>query len=106
MLPSKRPPTHPGEMLLEEYIKPLGISQVYLSEQLGIPVQRLNTLIKGKRGITPDTALRLATYFDTSPEVWMQLQSQHDLWHAQQGMKTQLDAIRRAARRAALASAR
>src|SRR5471032_545100 len=59
-LPTHRPPTHPGEMLLEEFLKPLGITQVDAAARMGVPFQRMNTLVKGRRGVTADTALRLA----------------------------------------------
>ena len=79
MLPENRVPTHPGEILSEEFLKPLGISQVALAAHLGIPVQRVNEIVRGKRGITPDTAWKLAQAFETSPAFWIQLQSNHDL---------------------------
>jgi len=78
-LPKNRVATHPGEVLLEEYIKPLGLTQAALARELGISTNRLNELVKGKRGITADTALRLARRFRTSPELWMNLQSAHEL---------------------------
>lgn len=82
MLPRKRVPTHPGEILAEEFLKPLGLSQVALAEHLGVPVQRINELVKGKRGVTPETAWLLAGAFNTSPEFWLNLQSNHDLVRA------------------------
>lgn len=82
MLPRKRVPTHPGEILAEEFLKPLGLSQVALAEHLGVPVQRINELVKGKRGVTPETAWLLAGAFSTSPEFWLNLQSNHDLVRA------------------------
>lgn len=82
MLPRNRVPTHPGEILLEEFLKPLGISQVAVAEHLGIPVQRINELVRGKRGVTPETAWLLAGALDTTPEFWINLQSQHDLVRA------------------------
>lgn len=77
--PKKRTPTHPGEMLLEEFLKPMGVSQVAFARHLGIPLQRLNELIKGKRGITPDTAWLLSMALGTGPEIWIDLQSSYDL---------------------------
>jgi antitoxin HigA-1 len=82
MLPKNRPPTPPGEMLLEEYLKPRGITQVELAAQMGVPIQRVNTIINGKRGITAETAILLSEALNTSPEIWMGLQANHDLWHA------------------------
>jgi antitoxin HigA-1 len=82
MLPKNRPPTPPGEMLLEEYLKPRGISQVELATRMGVPIQRVNTIINGKRGITAETAILLSEALNTSPELWMGLQANRDLWHA------------------------
>jgi len=78
-VPKRRIATHPGEVLLEEYIKPLGLTQAALAKELEISTNRLNELIRGKRGITADTALRLARRFRTSPELWMNLQSAYEL---------------------------
>jgi len=85
-LPKERIATHPGEVLLEEYIKPLGLTQATLARELGISTNRLNELIKGKRGITADTALRLAGRFKASPEFWMNLQSAYELTEARMAM--------------------
>lgn len=82
MMPRKRIPTHPGEILLEEFLKPFGMSQVALAEHLEIPVQRINEIVKGKRGVTPETAWLLAGAFGTTPEFWLNLQSNHDLVRA------------------------
>jgi addiction module HigA family antidote len=79
MLPENRIPAHPGAVLLEEFLKPLGLSQVGLAGHLGIPVQRVNEIVRGKRGITPDTAWKLAQAFETSAEFWINLQTNHDL---------------------------
>lgn len=79
MLPKNRVPTHPGEVLLEEFLKPLGVSQVALAEHLHIPVQRINELVRGKRGVTPETAWLLAGALGTTPEFWINLQTNHDL---------------------------
>ncbi len=79
MLPKNRIPTHPGEILLEEFLKPLGVSQVALAEHLGIPVQRVNELVRGKRGVTSETAWLLAGALGTTPEFWINLQTNHDL---------------------------
>jgi antitoxin HigA-1 len=82
MLPTHRPPTAPGEMLLEEFLKPRGVTQVELASRMGVPIQRVNTIVNGKRGITAETAILLAEALDTTPEFWMGLQADHDLWHA------------------------
>lgn len=79
MLPKSRIPTHPGEILLEEFLKPLDISQVALAEHLDISVQRVNELVRGKRGVTPETAWLLAGALGTTPEFWINLQANHDL---------------------------
>lgn len=79
MLPKNRIPTHPGEILLEDFLKPLGVSQVALAGHLDIPVQRVNELVRGKRGVTPETAWLLAGALGTTPEFWINLQSNHDL---------------------------
>lgn len=73
------PPIHPGEILLEEFLKPLKISQNALSRDLDVPLQRINQIVLGKRAITVDTALRLAKYFETTPELWLNLQARYDL---------------------------
>lgn len=79
MIPKNRIPAHPGEVLLEEYLRPLGIPQVRLAEHLHIPVQRVNELIRGKRGVTPETAWLLSQAFSTTPEFWLNLQAAYDL---------------------------
>jgi antitoxin HigA-1 len=87
VLPKNRPPTHPGEMLLEEFLRQIELSQAETARRLKMPLNRLNELIKGKRGITPDTALRLSELFKVSPEFWMNLQAGWDLWHARRQLK-------------------
>ena len=79
MIPKHRIPTHPGEVLLEEFLKPLGISQVKLAAHLGIPLQRVNEIVRGRRGVTPETAWFLSEAFGTTPEFWVNLQNAHDL---------------------------
>lgn len=86
MLPKHRAPTHPGEILLEEFLKPAGMTQTTLAEKMGVPIQRVNTLINGKRDVTAETAILLARTFETTPQFWMNLQTAWDLWHAQQKM--------------------
>ena len=83
MIPKYRIPVHPGEILLEEFILPKKISQVELARNIKVPIQRINTLINGKRDMTPETAILLAQFFKTSPEFWMNLQTQRDLAQAQ-----------------------
>lgn len=73
-IPTHRPPTHPGEMLLEEFLNPMNLTQRALAEGIHVPYQRINEIINGKRGITPSTALRLAKFFGTSAGFWMNLQ--------------------------------
>ena len=81
-LPKNRPPTHPGEMLIEEFLKPLGMSQTDLANRIKVSFPRVNELVNGKRGVTPDTALRLSQLFGTTPEFWLNGQRNWDLWHA------------------------
>ncbi len=73
------PPVHPGEILLEDFMKPLGLSQYRLAQDLGVPALRISQIVHGKRAVTADTALRLARYFSTSANVWMRLQARYDL---------------------------
>lgn len=80
-LPKNRPPTHPGEMLLEEFLKPLEISQTSFAERIGVSYVRLNSVVKGHRGVTPDTALRLERATGMSAGFWLNLQRDWDLWH-------------------------
>jgi addiction module HigA family antidote len=79
MFPDNRIPTHPGEILLEEFLIPLGISQVALAKHVGVPLQRINEIIRGKRGITPETSWLFSQAFGTSPEFWLYLQGNYDL---------------------------
>jgi addiction module HigA family antidote len=81
-LPTALPPTSAGEMLLEEFLEPLGISQSAFAIRLGVSFPRLNKIIRGKRAVTPDTALRLAQVTGMSADFWLGLQSDWDLWHA------------------------
>jgi addiction module HigA family antidote len=82
MIPTHRSPTHPGEILLEEFLKPLGLTQVEAAEKMEISQNRLNELVRGKRGVTADTALRLAKLLKTTPEFWLRLQNACDLYEA------------------------
>ena len=79
MIPRKRIPTHPGEILAEEFLRPLGVTQVELASHIGVPVQRVNEIVRGKRGVTPSTAWLLADAFDTTPQFWLNLQAGYDL---------------------------
>ena len=79
MLPENRIPTHPGEILLEEFLIPMNISQVAFAAHIRVPVQRVNEIVRGKRGITPETAWLFAEALGTSPEFWLNLQSNYDL---------------------------
>jgi addiction module HigA family antidote len=92
MTPTHREPTHPGEMLLEEFLKPMGMTQKELLEGIKVPYQRINEIINGKRGVTPSTALRLAKFFGTSEDFWLNLQIRWDLYRA---MKKEKDILRR-----------
>jgi antitoxin HigA-1 len=82
MIPKHRPPTRAGEILLEEFLKPLGITQAEAAGRMGISLNRLNELVRGKRGVTADTALRLARLLKTTPEFWLNLQNASDLYEA------------------------
>ncbi len=86
-LPNERPPTPPGERLLEEFVKPLGVSQSALASRLGVPRQRLDQLLRAQSTITPDTALRLARIVGMSADFWLGLQQDWDLWHATRSEK-------------------
>ncbi|WP_439101619.1 HigA family addiction module antitoxin [Congregibacter sp.] len=79
MVPTNRTATHPGVILLKEFLEPLEITQKALATHLGVPVQRINEIVRGKRGITPDTAWLFSEALKTSPEFWLHLQSIHDL---------------------------
>jgi addiction module HigA family antidote len=92
-VPTHRPPTHPGEMLLEEFLKPMGITQKELADNILVPYQRVNEIINGRRGVTPSTALRLAKFFNMSADFWMNLQLRWDLYFAQQDESGVLEAI-------------
>jgi len=79
MIPKKRIPSHPGEILLKEFLEPISMSQLKFSKYLKVPVQRINEIVKGKRGISPETAWLLAEALNTTPEFWITLQSNYDL---------------------------
>jgi addiction module HigA family antidote len=80
-LPTNRPPTHPGEMLLKEFLEPMKISQTEFARRIGVSWPRLNELINKRRGVTPDTALRLAQVLRMPADFWLGLQMDWDLWH-------------------------
>lgn len=82
-VPLNRQPIHPGEMLREEFLEPLNLTQKLLADSIQVPYQRINEIVSGKRGVTPSTALRLAKYFGTSPDFWLNLQIKFDLYSAQ-----------------------
>ena len=93
-IPTDREPTNPGEMLLQEFLLPLGLTQRDLAAGIQVPFQRVNEVVRGRRGVTPSTALRLSRYFGTSPDFWMNLQLRWDLYHAQRAEAEQIDNIR------------
>ncbi|MDZ4689631.1 MAG: HigA family addiction module antitoxin [Planctomycetaceae bacterium] len=84
----RQPPTHPGEMLLEEFLRPMDLSQAEAASRMQMTANRLNEIIKGKRGVTADTAWRLSALLGTTPELWMNLQMHWDLWHAASAQRT------------------
>jgi len=92
-VPTNRLPTHPGEMLREEFLIPMGITQRQLAASIHVPFQRINELVNGKRGVTPSTALRLAKYFGTTAGYWMNLQLRWDLYRAQKAEAQHLEQI-------------
>jgi len=89
LLPTDRAPTHPGEMLLDEILKPLGITQSAFAIRLGVSFPRLNEIIRWKRSVTPDTALRLARVTGMSADFWLGLQQDWDLWHLLRSRKAE-----------------
>ena len=93
-IPTHRTPTHPGEMLLEEFLKPMGLTQRELAESIRVPYQRVNEIINGRRGVTPSTALRLSKYFGVSPDFWLNLQLRWDLYFAQLSEADKLKTIK------------
>ena len=99
MLPTNRPPTHPGEMLMKEFLEPLGVSQVEAARRMKIPFQRLNAIVKGRRGVSADTALLFEALTGWEAPIWLSLQAKWDLWHALQarGRRPRVRALRRSA---------
>ena len=92
-VPSDRTPTHPGEMLVEEFLKPMGLTQRELAEAIHVPYQRINEIVNGKRGMTPSTALRLEKFLGMSASFWLNLQLRWDLYFAQRVEEKELSTI-------------
>ena len=90
----KIPPVHPGEILMEEFLRPMGLSQNRLANDLGVPPRRINEIVLGKRRITADTALRLARYFDMSPQFWLGLQMDYDLDVEEDRLSVRLEEVK------------
>ena len=101
MLPTSRPPTHPGEMLLKEFLEPLGVSQVEAAARMNIPFQRLNAIVKGRRAVSADTTLLLEALTRWDAEIWLRLQAKWDLWHAGAGARASAEGTGAAAERVA-----
>ena len=93
-IPTDREPTHPGKMLLEEFLIPMGLTQRQLADAIRVPYQRVNELVNGRRGVTPSTALRLAKFFGNSEGFWMNLQLRWDLYRAIESEEDELASIR------------
>ena len=93
-VPTDREPTHPGEMLLNEFLLPLKMTQRDLANEIQVPYQRVNEVVRGKRSVTPSTALRLSRFLGTSPGFWMNLQLRWDLYLAQRAEAEQIERIR------------
>ena len=92
-VPSNRTPTHPGEMLAKEFLEPMGITQRDLADGIRVPYQRVNEIVNGRRGITANTALRLAKYFGNSEEFWLYLQLRWDVYQARTSEESGLEDI-------------
>lgn len=92
-IPTHREPTHPGEMLKEEFLIPMNITQRELADAIHVPYQRINELINQKRGVTPSTALRLSKFFGTSPDFWLNLQMRSELFKTQNAEQEDLESI-------------
>ena len=99
MLPTHRAPTHPGEMLLKEFLEPLGVSQVEAADRMSIPFQRLNSIVTGRRAVSADTALLLEALTGWDAQIWLTLQANWDLWHAMKarGNRPKVRPLRRTA---------
>ena len=92
-IPTHRAPTHPGEMLLEEFLRPMGLTVQQLADAIHLPVQQVDELVNSRRAVTPTTALRLAKYFGNSADFWLNLQMRWDLYFAQRAEAHELEAI-------------
>jgi addiction module HigA family antidote len=92
-IPTHRPPTHPGQMLREEFLVPAGMTQRELAMAIHVPYQRVNEIVRGRRGVTPGTALRLAKFFGMSADFWLNLQLRWDLYHAEREEQNALTKI-------------
>jgi antitoxin HigA-1 len=92
-VPTDRTPTHPGEMLLEEFLNPMGLTQRELAQAIHVPYQRINDIVNGRRGVTPSTALRLAKFFGNTPDFWLNLQLRWDLYFAEKQETPVLETI-------------
>lgn len=90
MKPTKIPPVHPGEILLGDFMEPLGLTQYALAKALGVPALRISQIVRGQRAISADTALRLSRYFGTRPEWWLDLQTHHDLELARDNLEVRI----------------
>ncbi len=90
---TNRPPTSAGEMLREEFLEPIGLTQQQLADGIGVSYQRINELVNDKRGITTSTALRLAKYFNTSPDFWLNLQRANDIYRVLQKEADEINVI-------------
>jgi len=93
-VPTNRTPTHPGEILLEEFLNPMGLTQKELADSIHVPYQRVNDIINGRRNVSPSTALRLSKFFGTSVDFWMNLQTRWDIYYALQTEKKLVDTIK------------
>jgi addiction module HigA family antidote len=93
-IPKFREPTHPGQMLVEEFLNPMSITQRDLSKAIHVPYQRINEIVNGRRGITPSTALRLAKFFNMSEDFWMNMQLRLDLYRAKKSEERELGMIK------------
>ena len=91
MKEKRLPPIHPGEVLMEEFLKPMGISQYRLAKDISVPPRRINEIVHGKRAVTADTALRLGRFFGMSPQFWLNLQTRHDLEITEDSLADRLD---------------
>jgi len=87
-------PVHPGEILLEEFLKPLGLSQSELARKIGVNFRTIHDIVNGKRGISPEMAIRLSRYFKTTPQFWMNLQRDYDLWRAHKKLEKKESAVK------------